>query len=132
VIAISVNEDLTLNAPIFADTKGYKGGSVLQCSSTFCVTANGYAYNPTITSFEQYGAWKGEGIATIATTESGGRGAAANGGGGGNFHNNGGGGGANLARGGDGGGNSSLTGCLSSYNGLAGKSLSSWNGTKIF
>jgi hypothetical protein len=132
VIAISVDQDLTLNAPIFADSKGYKGGSVLQCSSTFCVTANGYAYNPTITSFEQYGAWKGEGVATIATTESGGRGAPANGGGGGNFHNNGGGGGANLARGGDGGGNSSLTGCLSSYSGLAGKSLSSWNGTKIF
>jgi len=132
VIAISVTTDLTLNAPIFADSKGYKGGSILQCSSTFCVTANGYAYNPTITSFQQYGAWKGEGIASIATSISGGRGALANGGGGGNFHNNGGGGGANLTKGGDGGGNSSLIGCLSSYVGIAGKPLSSSSGKKIF
>jgi hypothetical protein len=133
VIAISVDQDLTLNAPVSVDSSGYEGGSAILSGGGFCITASGYTYNPNITSpSTQNGATKGEGVAIIASNINGGRGAPANGGGGGNYHNNGGGGGANLATGGYGGGNSSITGCTGIYRGLGGKALSSWNGIKIF
>jgi hypothetical protein len=131
VIAISVAEDLTLNAPIYADSAGYKGGASILSSGGFCLPASAYIYNPNSTN-PQNGAAKGEGAADIASTINGGRGAPANGGGGGNYHNNGGAGGANLTTGGNGGGNSSFTGCTGNFKGLGGKALSSWNGTKIF
>ena len=131
VIAISVTEDLTLNAPIFADSAGYDGGTAILSTGGLCLPASSYTYNPNSTN-PQNGAAKGEGVADIASNINGGRGAPANGGGGGNYHNNGGGGGANLATGGNGGGNSSFVGCLGNYKGLAGKALSSWGGTKIF
>ena len=136
VLAIRVDEDLTLNAPVFADSSGYEGGSFLlyasTCSNFF--PANGFAYDGNITSANGTGAFKGEGVAVVASTQDGGRGAPANGGGGGNNHNNGGGGGANLNNGGNGGGNyTNLAGaCTGDYHGLAGKALSSWAGTKIF
>jgi len=98
VIAISVTEDLTLNAPVYADSKGYIGGASILSSGGFCLPASAYTYNPGSTN-PQNGAAKGEGIADIASNINGGRGAPANGGGGGNYHNNGGGGGANLAAG---------------------------------
>jgi hypothetical protein len=133
VIAISVTSDLTLTAPISADSIGYEGGPAILSGGGLCITASGYTYNPNITSpSTQNGAAKGEGVAIIASNINGGRGAPANGGGGGNYHNNGGGGGANLATGGYGGGNSSVTGCTGIYRGLGGKSLSNWNGIKIF
>ena len=131
VIAISVTEDLTLNAPIFADSTGYKGGSSILSTGGFCIPATNYTYNPGSTN-PQNGASKGEGVATIASNINGGRGAPANGGGGGNYHNNGGGGGANLVAGGNGGGTSSFVGCTGDYKGVGGKPLNSWNGTKIF
>ena len=131
VIAISVTEDLTLNAPVYADAKGYIGGASILSTGGFCVPASAYLYNPNSTN-PQNGAAKGEGVATIASTINGGRGAPANGGGGGNYHNNGGGGGANLSAGGNGGGTSSFTGCQGNFKGLAGKALSNWNGKKIF
>ena len=134
VLAIQVEEDLTLNAPIFADGLGYAGGSYLLHSGTCSnfLTATAYAYDGDVTSANQSGAFKGEGVANVAANQDGGRGAPANGGGGGNNHNNGGGGGANLAAGGDGGGNFSSTGCTGNRKGLGGKFLTSMSGTKIF
>jgi len=131
VIAISVTQDIILNAPVYADADGYQGGTAILSSGGFCLPASAYTYNPNSTN-PQNGSAKGEGVADITSTINGGRGAPANGGGGGNYHNNGGGGGANLFAGGNGGGNSSFTGCTGNYKGLGGKALSSWNGIKIF
>ncbi|HEX6170258.1 MAG TPA: T9SS type A sorting domain-containing protein [Chitinophagaceae bacterium] len=132
VLAIQVEEDLTLNAPLFADSTGYKGGNFYLHTTTFCIpAATNWAYSATSTSTSN-GAYKGEGVADFAASINGGRGAPANGGGGGNFHNNGGGGGANLSTGGNGGGNFSTTGCTGSRPGLAGKALNNTGGTKIF
>jgi len=133
VIAISVSQDLTLNAPIYADSSGFRGGAYVlsngSCSNFFAAT--GYFYNASL-SAPQNGAYKGESIFDFPINQSGGRGAPANGGGGGNNHNNGGAGGANLSAGGFGGGNSSSAGCATELHGLAGKALSSWSGKKIF
>jgi hypothetical protein len=133
VIAISVSQDLTLNAPIYADSSGFRGGGYVlsngTCSNFFAAT--GYIYNASLTA-PQNGAYKGESVYDFPIAQSGGRGAPANGGGGGNNHNNGGAGGANLNAGGIGGGNSSSAGCATELHGLAGKALSSWSGKKIF
>ena len=132
ILAIKVEEDLTLNAPLFADSTGYKGGNFYLHNTAFCIPgATIWAYSATSGSTSN-GAYKGEGVADFAASINGGRGAPANGGGGGNFHNNGGGGGANLTNGGNGGGNFSTTGCTGSRPGLAGKALSNSGGTKIF
>ena len=133
VIAISVSQDLTLNAPIYADSSGFRGGAYVlsngSCSNFFAAT--GYFYNASLAA-PQNGAYKGESVFDFPINQSGGRGAPANGGGGGNNHNNGGAGGANLSAGGFGGGNSSSAGCATELHGLAGKALSSWSGKKIF
>jgi hypothetical protein len=132
VLAIQVEEDLTLNAPLFADSTGYKGGNFYLHTTALCIPgATIWAYSATSTSTSN-GAYKGEGVADFVASINGGRGAPANGGGGGNFHNNGGGGGANLSTGGNGGGNFSTTGCTGSRPGLAGKALNNTGGTKIF
>jgi len=133
VLAIKVEQDLTLNAPLFADSTGYSGGNALISNSTCGSFTNGYVYNANFTS-PQLGAFKGEGVADVTAANSGGRGAPANGGGGGNNHNNGGGGGANLVTGGDGGGNyTTVSGaCTNDYHGIGGKALNSSSGTKIF
>jgi hypothetical protein len=133
VIAISIVDNLTLNAPIYADSLGYIGGQYVQTGNSCTNSVSSYVYNPTSTIL-QNGAYKGEGVAEITTTQNGGRGAPANGGGGGNNHNNSGGGGANLSAGGLGGGNSSNTGsgCYATFRGEGGKALSSFGGTKIF
>ena len=132
VLAIFVDQNLTLNAPISGDTIGYRGGAYRLSNGTCTNTpgATAYAYNPTNTT--QNGAYKGEGIADVTISQAGGRGAPANGGGGGNNHNNGGGGGANITSGGDGGGNSSSSGCTLAIQGKGGKALSSHGGKKIF
>jgi hypothetical protein len=136
VLALKVEEDLTLNAPLFADSTGYKGGAFYLHSSScnlFNPVGNGYAYDATSSS-EQNGAYKGEGVADVPANLDGARGAPANGGGGGNNHNNGGGGGGNLTGGGNGGGNFSTgpSGCTGNYQGRGGKALNSWSGKKIF
>ena len=136
VLAIKVEEDLTLNAPLFADSTGYKGGAFYLHSGTcgfFNPVGNGYAYDATSSSANN-GAYKGEGVADVPSGVDGARGAPANGGGGGNNHNNGGGGGANLTAGGNGGGNFSTgpTGCTGNYQGRGGKALGTWTNTKIF
>ena len=133
VLALKVEEDLTLNAPLFADSTGYSGGNASISNSTCGSFTSGYVYNANFTS-PQSGAFKGEGVADVVAANSGGRGAPANGGGGGNNHNNGGGGGANLVAGGDGGGNyTTVSGaCTGDYHGVGGKALSNASGTKIF
>lgn len=132
VIALFIEDTLTLNAPIYADAAGFAGGTFKQSTNTCSNGLTAYIYNPT--SATQNGAYKGEGIADVATTSNGGRGAPANGGGGGNNHNNSGGGGSNLNDGGRGGGNSSTTSCNASANhkGEGGKALNSMGGTKIY
>jgi hypothetical protein len=134
VIAISVSQDLTLNAPVYADSSGFRGGGYVLSNGTCFNTpfaATGYIYNAASTS-PQNGAAKGESVYDFPAAQSGGRGAPANGGGGGNNHNNGGAGGANLSAGGKGGGNSSSAGCTTELHGLPGKALSSWSGKKLF
>src|SRR5688500_8657871 len=133
VLAISVEEDLKVNAPIYADSSGFRGGAYKLSTGDcgFLYPSNDYAYNAN-TLNPQYGAFKGEGIADVTAAQSGGRGAPANGGGGGNNHNNGGAGGANLSAGGNGGGNSSSAGCTTTLQGKGGKALSSYGGIKIF
>jgi len=133
VIAIFCDMNLTLNAPIYADSSGYRGGAFVASSGTCSnfFPASAYYYTASSTS-PQSGAWKGEGITAVVASQSGGRGAPANGGGGGNNHNNSGGGGANLNGGGIGGGNSSTAGCTTMLRGLAGKALSNWSGQKVF
>ncbi len=136
ILAVSVEQDLILNAAISADSSGFRGGEYRlsdgTCGNTFFPPpANAFAYNAH-TLAPQNGAFKGEGVADVAAEVSGGKGAPANGGGGGNNHNNGGAGGANLSAGGLGGGNSSTIGCTVNNPGRGGKPLSSWGGTKIF
>lgn len=136
VLAIKVEEDLTLNAPLFADSTGYKGAAFYLHSGAcgfFNPVGSGYAYDATSGSASN-GAYKGEGVADVPSNLDGARGAPANGGGGGNNHNNGGGGGANLAAGGNGGGNFSTgpSGCTGNYQGRGGKALTTWSNTKIF
>ena len=137
VIAIFANQDITLNAPIYADSSGNKGGAYFNNNGTcnlFQQAGTGFAYDITSSS-NLNGAYKGECVANIPATENSAKGAPANGGGGGNNHNNSGGGGANLTIGGNGGGNSSSgpIGCNTTNNwGRGGKALSSWSGTKIF
>ena len=138
VIAIFADQDITLNAPVYADSSGYRGGPFFLSDGTCSnfLPANGYAYDgsplPPPNPPTQNGARKGEGVAFITSALSGGRSAPANGGGGGNNHNNSGGGGANLNSGGSGGGNTSTGGCRVTLQGFAGKALSSYSGTKIF
>jgi len=133
VLALKVEEDLTLNAPLFADSTGYSGGNALISNSTCNSFTSGYFYDANFAS-PQLGAFKGEGVADVVAGNSGGRGAPANGGGGGNNHNNGGGGGANLVAGGAGGGNYTTVfgACTGDYHGVGGKALSNAAGTKIF
>jgi hypothetical protein len=133
VLALWVSDNLALNAPVSASSSGYKGGSYLTSSGTcsnFLAPAN-YSYNATVLS-PQDGAYKGESVADLAITFSGGKGAVANGGGGGNNHNNGGGGGSNSNSGGSGGGNSSASGCTTSNPGKGGYALSNNSGAKLF
>ncbi|HET9824161.1 MAG TPA: T9SS type A sorting domain-containing protein [Chitinophagaceae bacterium] len=134
VVALSISQTLTLNAPIFADYSGFKGGAYVLSNGT-CFnapfSATSYFYNGSSTA-PQNGAYKGESVYDFPLTQSGGRGAPGNGGGGGNNHNNGGAGGANLSAGGMGGGNSSSAGCTGDYHGEAGKALKNWGGKKIF
>lgn len=136
VLAIKVEADLTLNAPLFADSTGYKGGAFYMHSGTcgfLSPVGTGYAYDATAGGASN-GAYKGEGVADVPTNLDGARGAPANGGGGGNNHNNGGGGGANLTAGGNGGGNFSTgpTGCNTTLQGRGGKALRTWGNIKIF
>ncbi len=133
VIALFVEQNLTLNNIITADSRGFAGGASV-VSGPICLNTHGNNYyNGNVAAgTTQNGAFKGESIVERPAAESGGKSAPANGGGGGNDHNNSGGGGANLGRGGAGGGNSGNTACKQAWVSEGGKPLSSWGGTKIF
>lgn len=138
VLAIMVSGTLTLNAPVSASAKGFKGGSFYKDGGGCGTNAfQNYAYNPTPTTYlfysnVQLAAWKGESVSDQPITLDGGKGACANGGGGGNNHNNGGGGGSNIAAAGKGGDNLSTVGCAGQQAGIGGYALSSNSGAKIF
>lgn len=96
IVALDVENVLTLNANIDVSAAGFRGGMPNTVVDASCNNSTLYASNQS-----RYGQ-KGEGIAEdIANPFA--RGRIANGGGGGNTHNAGGGGGANLGSGGDGG-----------------------------
>ncbi len=127
VIALRVTGTLTLNAPIWADKAGFRGGTSYLAPNNNCtwlVPEVGYFYG----SGNWRGGVKGEGIALGTAAQELGRGAPANAGGGGNDHNSGGGGGSNAGAGGAGGDNDepSAFGCDGYYPGLGGKSLGNY------
>ena len=128
VIAIWIDQTLTLNANIQADGSGFRGGNPLINDGNDCtwlINQNNYFYG--INNWR--GARKGEGIATFINGKEAGRGAQATGGGGGNDHNAGGGGGANLSTGGNGGVNDepAFFGCDGDFPGIGGKTYSTIN-----
>jgi len=97
VLAIKVNNVLTLNSNIDVNSLGFRGG-ILNNSKWECDQL-GYFY-----PFPSWqGAKKGEGITDVSDDKKAGRGALANGGGGGNCTNAGGAGGGNNGLGGHGG-----------------------------
>lgn len=138
VLAIIVTGTLSLNAPISATGKGFKGGVYYKDAGGCGNNAfTNYYYNPSPSSYliynnVQFGAYKGESVSDLPLSFSGGKGACANGGGGGNNHNNGGGGGSNLAAGGKGGDNISTVGCTGQHAAIGGYALNNNTGTKLF
>jgi len=91
VVAVRVQNAITLNGDIDVTGKGFRGGVADNASAAATVDTTTYA-----SAAAADGGNKGEGIAGQRTEF--GRGAAANGGGGGNAHNAGGGGGANARK----------------------------------
>jgi len=140
VLAVIVTGTLTLNAPVSATGKGFKGGIYYKDDGGCLSNAfQNYAYDPTPTSYFIYsnvqeGSYKGESVVNLPLSLRGGKGACANGGGGGNNHNNGGGGGSNGASGGRGGDNLTTApgACTGQQAAVGGYSLNNNSGTKIF
>ncbi len=131
VVVLSVTNDLTLNAPINMDGKGFRGGAFENAVSN-CVWflgVNNYFYD----TQNDGGGKKGESIASYISAKEYGRGAQAAGGGGGNDHNSGGGGGANAGAGGVGGEDISTGAfnCDGEFPGQGGK-LPALNSNRIF
>ncbi len=129
ILALEIGGTLAMNAPINADSCGYRGGDNYIAPTNNCYflfDENDYFYN--------YGNWrgapKGEGIAEFMAGREFGRGAQANGGGGGNDHNSGGGGGGHFAAGGLGGNNDepSTVGCHGYFPGLGGRKINGVGG----
>ena len=100
VLAVNVQNTLTLNADINVSGKGFRGGQALtNIPGTGMYNQTDYAYPANLID----GARKGEGIAEVSENLIFCRGALASGGGGGNSSNAGGGGGGNGGAGGSGG-----------------------------
>lgn len=127
VLVMEVSGTLTLNANISVTGKGFRG-------SFLCANPDGGCGNNVTNYFYNVssglGAQKGEGIAEVPASMSGGRGALANGGGGGNKHNSGGGGGSNATFGGRGGDEASF--CSSQPIGGEGGVILDYSLGKIF
>ena len=102
VLVLNVKDTLTLNTSIDVSGKGFSGGKAINSQSVIWQPACGTAtyYSGSSATAQQA---KGEGIATVLSDKSSGRGPLANGGGGGNLVNSGGGGGSNNTAGGKGG-----------------------------
>ena len=134
VLVFNVQDSLELGANIDVSGRGFMGGidPVTNPPGYNCYENNFYyPVSPDLAS------GKGEGIASISTARSFGKGALANGGGGGNSHNSGGGGGSNAAAGGFGGYSFEGTPCNAGVpfdnRGIGGKLLPYTNATnKIF
>ena len=123
VIAFEANQ-LTLNAPVDASAKGFRGGGIKAYAS--CESLQNYNdyYYTLNTTDRSNGAPKGEGISAVIAGKECGRGAQANGGGGGNNHKAGGGGGGHIVAGGIGGEQkhvSDIRNCAGKYPGYDGK-----------
>ncbi len=116
VFALNVADMLALNSDINVSGQGFRGGIANATTHSNVTNCNitGYYHNVNIDSSAQ----KGEGIATVSTFRSYGRGNLANGGGGGNSHNAGGGGGSNVGAAGIGG--SQWAGCASASPNITG------------
>jgi len=102
ILAFTVDQTLTLNAPVVADGMGFRGGQVQITTPNLCNWALpifGYVFGKN----DWRGALKGEGLAKLPSGMEAGRGAASIAGGGSNDHNAGGGGGAGRGSGGRGG-----------------------------
>lgn len=94
--------EVTINANINVDEKGFRGAALIPEGSSSCFTNLGFNdYNCVFPS--ECGARKGEGIGSLNDLNNLGRGRNSNGGGGGNDHNAGGGGGGAFGSGGKGG-----------------------------
>lgn len=121
VVVLSVTNNLTLDAPINMDGKGFRGGEFETATSncSWVISVDNYFYDTP----NDGGGKKGESIATYINSKEYGRGAQAAGGGGGNDHNSGGGGGANAGAGGIGGINAEpgFFNCKGSSPGIGGK-----------
>lgn len=134
VLALRVNNILTLNANIDASGLGFRGGEMVSASNNCnggLNNANDYYYE----TGNWRGAHKGEGIASLISGKELGKGAQANGGGGGNDHNSGGGGGANVTDGGDGGERSTsflTTSCKGEHPGDNGRAIQDTEGRIFF
>ncbi|MDP4263903.1 MAG: PKD domain-containing protein [Bacteroidota bacterium] len=134
VVALNIRDTLTMVNGIDVSYKGFRGGiDPVSNPSSFNCYENQFYYppNPDLAS------GKGEGIASISSQKSFGKGALANGGGGGNSHNSGGGGGSNGTAGGFGGYNFEGAPCNTTVpfdnRGIGGKALSYNNASnKIF
>jgi len=121
VLALQVDNELTVNGIIDASGTGFRGGEVnetLDNNCNFFTFFNAYYYD--IRAW--WAAGKGEGIAPYISELEAGRGPQANGGGGGNDHNTGGGGGANVTAGGPGGSNQNAP-CRGNAPGLGGRAI---------
>lgn len=102
ILAINVRDTIKLDANVDVSGRGFEAGPGVTMtfgSNPFC-GENNYYYS---TASVNQATAKGNGIASLGTGRSFGKGAAANGGGGGNAHNTGGGGGGNGGAGGTGG-----------------------------
>jgi hypothetical protein len=124
VLAIEVNNTLTLNANVNLNGTGFAGGQLVQFGNN-CLSSTSYRYavnSGTLSNFTN-GAYKGQGLNITNVDYEGGKGKQSNGGGGGNNHNAGGGGGGNYGNGGIGG---TQTGgsCNGANNGIGGVGLS--------
>lgn len=124
ILAIRVQGELELNAPISANGLGFRGGEAGISQENDCAFWK-FRTEYGLPADNWRGARKGEGIAAYVEGVEAGRGAQANGGGGGNDHNSGGGGGANFGVGGIGGSNNepSNFGCAGRWPGFGGNSI---------
>jgi hypothetical protein len=131
IIALEVENTLTLNENISASFKGFRGG-ISDNSPSVCGWTSNYDdyFYP---SGSEFGDAKGEGIAAFLLGKENGKGPQATGGGGGNDHNSGGGGGSNFGAGGLGGMNLNPAPlqCLGQNPGIGGNAISSF-GNRLF
>lgn len=132
VLVLEVSGQLTLQADVDLNRKGFRGGAAGITQANNCTwLANQNAYFYALNNWR--GAAKGEGIAAFIPGAEAGRGAQANGGGGGNDHNSGGGGGGHLNAGGQGGNNNepATFGCDGDFPGIGGRAVTN-AGQRLF